>query len=300
LDPVRPDLDVGGVIRCVFAIYVDQAAVLMPAAATVFVFTGILSTVLLSSGAAGLALISVLISLVATTLFTGMVVELVADVQDGRRDSDWRALLRAATPVIGQLILVGIAAAVGTLIGFILLVIPGLVLLTVWSVAAPVVVLERPPGFTALRRSRELVRGNGWRVFAVIIVLDVLVAVLSGGIEVAADSAGTGVGIVVRDHRRARRAVLGAGRRRAVLRPAQRLCGRRAGRRSDAVGARTRGRVRRDDSDRRVGAAARGGARGRLAAGGRGRGGAGGRCRGGGRVPGARRARARARAAGRR
>ena len=34
-------LDVGGVIRKVWSIYVDQAPVLMPAAAVVFVFTGI-------------------------------------------------------------------------------------------------------------------------------------------------------------------------------------------------------------------------------------------------------------------
>jgi hypothetical protein len=195
---VQQELDVGGVIRRVFAIYTEQASVLMPAAATVFVFTGILSTVLVSSGAAGLTLLSVLISLVATTLFTGMVVQLVSDLRDGRRDATWRQLLQAATPVLGQLIVVALAAGIGVLVGLILLVIPGLILLTMWSVAAPVVVLERPPGLTALGRSRELVRGNGWRVFGVIFVLNFLVAVLAGGIEVGADSAGTGVGIVVR------------------------------------------------------------------------------------------------------
>ncbi len=190
-------LDVGGVIRSVFEIYVDQAAVLMPAAAVVFVFTGILSTVLISA-APGLALLSLVISLVATTLFTGMVVELVADVQDGRRDATVGQLLKAAAPVLGQLLLVGIAAGVGVVIGFFLLILPGVILLTVWSVAAPVVVLERPPGLGALRRSRELVRGNGWQVFGVIFVLGILVAIVAGGIDFGAESAGTGVGIVVR------------------------------------------------------------------------------------------------------
>ena len=52
-----------------------------------------------------------MIGLIATTLFTGMVVELVADVQDGRRDSSPGQLLRAVTPVLGQLILVGLVAA---------------------------------------------------------------------------------------------------------------------------------------------------------------------------------------------
>jgi hypothetical protein len=190
-------LDVGAVIRRVFDIYVDQAPVLMPAAAVVFVFTGILTAVLVTAAPA-LALLAVVVGLVATTLFTGMVVELVADVQDGRRDATVGQLLRAVTPVLGQLILVGILAGVGVVVGFILLIIPGLILITLWSVAAPVVVLERPGALAALGRSRELVRGNGWQVFGVILVLDILVVIVASAIELAADSAGSGVGIVAR------------------------------------------------------------------------------------------------------
>jgi hypothetical protein len=189
-------LDVGGVLRRVFSIYVDEASVLMPAAATVFVFTGILSTLLTNAGA-GLRFVALLISLIATTLFTGMVVELVADVRDGRRDSSAGQLLRTVTPVIGQLIFVAIAAGAGVVIGLLFLIVPGLILITVWSLVAPVVVIERPPGLRALRRSRELVRGNGWQVFGVIFILDVLIAIIAAAIEVAANAAGTGVGIVV-------------------------------------------------------------------------------------------------------
>jgi hypothetical protein len=194
---VNGRIDVGGVIRKVLDIYVDQAPVLMPAAAVVFVFTGILSTVLLRASS-GLALVATLISLIATTLFTGMVVELVADVQDGRRDATPGQLLRAAWPVFGSLILVAFIANIGIVIGFVLLIVPGLILLTIWSVAAPVVVLERPPGLGALARSRELVRGNGWQAFGVIFILTVLIAIVSGAIELGAESAGTAAGIVVR------------------------------------------------------------------------------------------------------
>ena len=134
----------------------------------------------------------------ATTLFTGMVVELVADVQDGRRDASPGQLLRAVTPVLGQLILVGIVAGIGIVVGFILIIVPGLFLITIWSVAAPVVVLEHPGAFAALRRSREMVSGNGWQVFGVILVLYIVVAVVSFILEAAAESAGSGAGIVVR------------------------------------------------------------------------------------------------------
>src|ERR1700733_13518726 len=194
---MQRQLDPGAVIRRVFDIYVDQASVLMPAAAVVFVFTGIISALLIVASPA-LAFVALIISLVATTLFTGMVVELVADIQDGRRDSSPGQLLRAASPVLAQLILVGIVAGIGIVIGFVLIIVPGLILITIWSVAAPVVVLENPGVFASLRRSRELVRGNGWQVFGVIVVVYILVAVISFIIEAIADSAGSGVGIVVR------------------------------------------------------------------------------------------------------
>jgi hypothetical protein len=194
---VSNQVDVGAVVRRTFEIYVDQASVLMPAAAVVFVISGVFGILLIAASPA-LALVSFIVSLVASTLFTGMVVELVADVEDGKRDASAGQLLRAASPVLGQLILVGIVAGIGIVIGFVLIIVPGLILITVWSVAAPVVVLERPGGLRALGRSRELVKGNGWNVFAVILLLVILVGVVGFLIEAVAASAGTGAGLVVR------------------------------------------------------------------------------------------------------
>jgi hypothetical protein len=191
-------VDVGAVIRKVFRIYFDQAPVLMPAAAVVFVITGILTELLVATGSAGLSLLAFVLDLVAGTLFTGMVVELVADVQDGRRDASAMQLLRAVTPVFGQLILVGIVTGLLEGIGFVLLVVPGLILITIWSVVAPVVVIERPGGLGALSRSRDLVRGSGWQVFGVILVLVIGVVVITGALSAAGAAAGTGVGLVVR------------------------------------------------------------------------------------------------------
>jgi Uncharacterised protein family (UPF0259) len=189
-------IDVGAIISRTFQIYVDQASVLMPAAAVVFAISGVLR-IALTAASPALAFVALIVSLVATTLFTGMVVELVADVQDGRRDASVGQLLRAVTPVLGQLILVGLVAGICIVIGFFLIVVPGLILATLWSVAAPVVVLERPGGLRALGRSRELVRGNGWNVFAVVLLLVILVPIVAAAIELGADAAGTGVGLVV-------------------------------------------------------------------------------------------------------
>ncbi len=172
-------IDIGSVISRTFSIYADQASVLLPAAAVVFVVVGVISALLVVI-APVLAILAFIVILVGTTLFTGMVVELVADVQDGRRDATVGQLLNAATPVLGQLILVGILAGIGIAIGFVLIIVPGLILITIWSVAAPVVVLENPGGLKALGRSRELVKGNGWQVFGVIVVLVIGVSIVSG------------------------------------------------------------------------------------------------------------------------
>ena len=79
-------LEVGGVIGGSATIYVDQASVLMPAAAVVFVLTGIISAVLASAGSLIGMLLALVIGLVAGTLFTGMVVSWSPTSQDGRRD----------------------------------------------------------------------------------------------------------------------------------------------------------------------------------------------------------------------
>jgi len=63
-------------------------------------------------------------------------------------------------------------------IGFILLIVPGLYLMTIWSVIAPVVVVERTGVFDSFGRSRALVKGHGWQVFGVIVLVVVVVLLL--------------------------------------------------------------------------------------------------------------------------
>ena len=147
---------------------------------------------LLLSSAAGIAL--VLLFWALSILYQGMVVELVQDVQDGRRDHSVGQLLRSVDPVFWPLVGVSILFGIGVAIGFVLVIVPGLILLVIWSVVAPVTVLERPGVFAAFRRSRELVRGNGWNVFGVIVIVFVIVFVIS----IAVGIAGSGLGSVGR------------------------------------------------------------------------------------------------------
>ena len=185
---MRPQLSPGDVIGRAFTIYRDQIGVLLPAALVVFAVDALARWVF-DRGL--LALVSVVVSLVLATLYEGMVVQLVRDVQDGRRDNTVGELFGSVSPVLLPLIAVSILAGLGIGIGFVLLIVPGLILLTFWSVVAPVVVIERPGVFGAFGRSRELVRGYGWPVFGTVVLVFLLV--------VAASIAAALIGLVLGD-----------------------------------------------------------------------------------------------------
>lgn len=165
---MRRPLDVGDTLSEVFSTYRAQAGTLLPVAFWLFLVVAIVSGLL--GGSLALFPIVIVVSTVAATLYQGMVVGLVRDVQDGRRDSSVGELFQYAVPVLLPLIGAGILSGIGVGIGLVLLVAPGLFLLTIWSVIAPVIVIERSGVIDAFGRSRALVRGNGWPVFWVIVV----------------------------------------------------------------------------------------------------------------------------------
>jgi len=175
---MKRKLDVGGTLSQIFSTYGDQAGVLLPVAFGLFLLVAVINGILASSLV--LLPLGFAVSVVAATLYQGMVVGLVRDVQDGRRDSSVGELIEATWPVVLPLIGAGILAGIGIGIGIFLFIIPGLILLTIWSVIAPVIVVERSGVIDAFGRSRALVKGNGWQVFGVIFVVVLITAIASG------------------------------------------------------------------------------------------------------------------------
>ena len=94
------------------------------------------------------------------------------------------------------LILAGLLVGIIVAIGFVLLIVPGLIALTIFAVVAPVIVLERKGVVGALGRSRELVKGNGMQVFGVIVVIFLMTFVVGAIIGGIGGAAGTGGRIV--------------------------------------------------------------------------------------------------------
>jgi hypothetical protein len=164
-------LDTGRVFQRIFSFYGSQFTLLIPAALLLFIPIALLNGLLLSSGGLLLGLLAGALSLIATFWYQGMVVEATRDILDGRRDQTIGSLFSSASPFIAPLIAVGILAGIGIAIGLVLLIIPGLFLITIWAVIVPVIVVERAGVFDSFGRSHQLVKGSGWQVFGVIVVI---------------------------------------------------------------------------------------------------------------------------------
>jgi hypothetical protein len=145
-------------------------------------------------------LLAAAVRVAGDALYVGFVVELVSDVRDGRRDQTVGDLFSAASPYILPLIGFGILAGIGIAIGFVLLVIPGLILLTFWSVGAPAIVVEGVGPIEAFGRSWQLVRGQAWSVFGVLLLVFLIVVIaeaILGAIGAAIGVAGFIVAAII-------------------------------------------------------------------------------------------------------
>jgi hypothetical protein len=184
-------LSVGDVLNRVFALYKEHFGVLIPVAFWLFLVVSILGGILSRTNYLAL-LIFFVVTFAAAILYQGMVVSLVRDVQDGRRDSSVGDLFSSVGPVLGALVGASILYGFAVGIGFFLLIVPGCILLTIWAVIAPVIVIEKKGAIDSFGRSRELVRGNGWPVFGTVIVATLITAIVSLILSAIADGIANG------------------------------------------------------------------------------------------------------------
>jgi hypothetical protein len=180
---MNPHLDFGAVFDRTIDIYKSHLKILVMAAVAVFAFVFVITLVALlaiGSGNASLAifvsLVMFVLAIIASYVYTGMVIRVVQH-QDDRREHSLGELYRSVAPVLAALIGTSILAGIFVLLGFIALIVPGLILMTHFALVAAIVVVERLSGMNAIKRSWALVKGNAWTVFAVIIVLALALAV---------------------------------------------------------------------------------------------------------------------------
>jgi len=170
-------LSVGGVFGTAFSVLRERARVLVPIAlATSLMFSAI--TALLGQRFAGVIVQNIL-DIAFFAFMTAVVMGVLRDVREGHLDSSARELLLNALPPLPAATLAGVLAALGLIAAAILLIVPALYLLTIWTLLLPVIVVERQDVFDAFGRSHDLVRGNGWKVFGILLLLGLIMVATS-------------------------------------------------------------------------------------------------------------------------
>jgi len=137
------------------------------------------------AAAVTLGIVGLAAAVIGTTWLQGAFVYAVQDARDGTFDSTLREVFSRVSSAIVPLFVAGLLAGRGIALGFVLLIVPGLFLLTIWAVIAPVIVIERRSALESFGRSRALVRGHGWTVFAIVVITSLLSGIASGLLQAA-------------------------------------------------------------------------------------------------------------------
>jgi hypothetical protein len=167
-----------GVLEEAWKMYRAHAAHLLAIAFVIYLAAAVVAGLLsLIGGIFGVFLGSI-VEFVAAFLLQAALVKAVQDVRDGRADLSFGQTVSAATPYIGPVAVASILAGIAITIGLILIIVPGLFLITIWAVIVPVIVIERSGALASFGRSQQLVRGNGWHVFGTLVLVFVILLVV--------------------------------------------------------------------------------------------------------------------------
>lgn len=121
---------------------------------------------------------------VLTMVLSAAVTYLVVEEMGGRHAPIGKSIGVGLSRLLPALA-VGLLAGICIVLGMFALIVPGLILLTMFYVAVPASVIERPGITGALGRSAELTKGHRWQILGLFILLFILGAALSYMVEAA-------------------------------------------------------------------------------------------------------------------
>ena len=150
---------------------------LLAIAFIIYVAAAIVAGLLSLAGVVG-SLLASIVELFAAFLLQATLVKAVQDIRDGRADLSIGETMSSALPYIWSVAGASILAGIAITIGLILIIVPGLWLITIWAVIIPVIIIERSGALNSFGRSRQLVRGHGWHVFGTLVLVFIILIVV--------------------------------------------------------------------------------------------------------------------------
>jgi hypothetical protein len=122
------------------------------------------------AGVIAVGIFSVVMAITLSMVTQGALVRATVAFSEGRKASFGESAM-AGLGVALPLFLLGLGSALGIAVGFLLLIVPGVILYVMWSVAAPALVEEGLGPTEAFGRSNYLTDGARWKVFALTLVV---------------------------------------------------------------------------------------------------------------------------------
>jgi hypothetical protein len=167
---VRIKLGVGSVLGEAWRLYTRYPRRLIPSAVVLFAVLALaeLGVGFFGPEAAMFPVVFLVTTVGFLLLHAGIAVAL-ADMRSGNPRISVRQIARRVGWRFFRVLTAWLVVTFFAGLALIPYVVPGLVLLTYWSLITPVILLERKGAFASLPRSSNLVGGNGLRVFAVVL-----------------------------------------------------------------------------------------------------------------------------------
>ena len=170
-------MSIGGVLAEGLSIYRRLWRRSIVVAGLISVVVALADALAASAGTRATQLVSLALGLIGGLLVQGALVAVVRDLHESRPLESVPVYYERTRGRLGTLIGSAIAYGVGVVIGFVLLIVPGLIAIARWSLIVPLIVIEHQGWREAFARSSELVRGRTGRVLVLIVVANVLGAV---------------------------------------------------------------------------------------------------------------------------
>ncbi|HZD87985.1 MAG TPA: glycerophosphoryl diester phosphodiesterase membrane domain-containing protein [Gaiellaceae bacterium] len=127
----------------------------------------------------GTELVSIALALIGSLLVQGALVEVVRDVHEGREPAPPVAYYERTRNELATLLVCAVFAGIGVALGFLLFIVPGLILLARWTLIVPLVMVEGRSVRDAFSRSNELVTGKTLQVLAVVVLAGLVTTILA-------------------------------------------------------------------------------------------------------------------------
>ena len=159
--------------------YKTFAKHLLAIAFVIYLIAAVITALLALAGGTIGILLGSLVSIVAAFVLQATLVKAVQDVRDGHADLSIGQTVNEALPFIASVAGASILAGIAITIGLLLLIVPGLFLITIWAVIVPVIIIERSGAMASFGRSRALVRGHGWHVFGTLVLVYIIMLVVN-------------------------------------------------------------------------------------------------------------------------